>query len=111
MVTTSSRFVDPVWTFERWNRGRTAGLLRIDWRLRLADGSVLTDPRYDALLRVGRELVYLLMTTPPVGRRRHRPGSAISVAQHLFVLFRWITAHGYTRLADVDTDAISRYRT
>jgi hypothetical protein len=109
-VTTSSRFLDPVWTFERWNRGRTAGLLRIDWHLRLADGSVLTDRRYAALLGVGRELVYLLMTTPPAGRRRHRPSSAISVTQHLFALFRWIAAHGYTRLAEVDAEAISRYR-
>ena len=109
-VTTSSRFLDAVWTFERWNRGRTAGLLRIDWRLRLADGSVLTDGRYAALLRVGRELVYLLMTTPPAGRRRHRPGSAISVAQHLFAFFRWLIAHRYTRLAEVDTEAISGYR-
>jgi len=109
-VTTASRFSDPVWTFERWNHGRTAGNLRIDWRLRFADGSALTEPRYAELLRVGRELVYLLMTTPPAGRRRHRPSSAISVAQHLFAFFRWITAHGHTRVADVDSDAISGYR-
>ena len=50
------------------------------------------------------------MTTPPTGRRRHRPGSAISVAQHLFAFFRWLIAHRYTRLAEVDTEAISGYR-
>lgn len=109
-VTKTSQFCDPVWTFERWNRGRTDGNLRIDWRLRFADGSVLTDARYAALLRVGRELVYLLMTAPPAGRRRHRPSSAIGVAEHLFAFFHWIAARGYTRLGDVDLDAISGYR-
>jgi integrase len=109
-VTTTSRFSDLVWRFERWNHGRTAGNMRIDWRLRFADGSVLTDPRYTQMLRVGRELVYLLMTAPPAGRRRHRPSSAISVAQHLFAFFRWIAARGYTRVADVDPDVISGYR-
>jgi len=52
-------------------------MLRIDWRQRLENGALLTDPHYAALLQAGRELVYLLMTAPPGGRRRHRPGSAL----------------------------------
>ncbi len=71
---------------------------------------MLTDPQYTGLLAIGRELVYLLLTAPPAGRRRHRPSSAISVALHLFAFFRWITARGYTRIGHVDADATSGYR-
>ena len=109
-VASSSRFLDPVWSFERWNRARTTGKLRIDWRQRLDNGAMLTDPRYASLLQVGRELVYLLMNAPPGGRRRHRATSAIDVAEHVFAFLRWLTTQGYTRLADVDPEATSRYR-
>ncbi len=110
-VTGSSRFLDTVWTFERWNRARTTCNLRIDWRQPLEGGTVLTDPQYDALLQVGRELVYLLMTAPPSGRRRHRAGSAIDVAGHVFAFFRWVVANGFSHLCDVDAETVARYRT
>src|SRR6266851_241640 len=110
-VTGSSRFLDTVWTFERWNRARTTCNLRIDWRQPLEGGTVLTDPQYDALLQVGRELVYLLMTAPPSGRRRHRAGSAIDVAGHVLAFFRWVVANGFTRLGEVDAESVARYRT
>jgi hypothetical protein len=110
-VTGTSRFLDPVWTFERWNRARTTCNLRIDWRQPLEDGTVLTDPHYAALLQVGRELVYLLMTAPPSGRRRHRAGSAIDVAGHVLAFFRWVVANGFIRLGEVDAETVARYRT
>jgi hypothetical protein len=109
-VTGTSRFLDPIWTFERWNRARTTCNLRINWRQPLGDGAVLTDPRYAALLQVGRELVYLLMITPPSGRRRHRAGSAIDVAGHILAFFRWVVANGFIRLGDVDAETVARYR-
>jgi hypothetical protein len=109
-VTSSSRFLDPVWTFERLNRARTICYLRIDWRQPLDGGALLTDSRYATLLQVGRQLVYLLMTAPPSGRRRHRAGSAIDVASHIIAFLRWIAAHGFTRLADVDSDSVAGYR-
>jgi len=110
-VTTSSRFLDPEWVFERWNRAHSTAMLRIDWRQRLESGVLLTDPCYAALLQAGRELVYVLMTAPPDGRRRHRAGSALDLAKHVFAFFRWLLANGYTRLADVDAEATARYRT
>jgi hypothetical protein len=110
-VTTSSRFLDAEWVFERWNRARTTAMLRIDWRQRLQNGALLTDPGYTALLQAGRELVYLLMTARPDGRRRHRSGSALNLAKHVFAFFRWLIANGYTRLANVDAEATDRYRT
>jgi integrase len=108
-VTRSSRFLDPVWTFDRLNPSRPVSFFRINWRHPLGNGAVLTDARFATLLTVGRELIYMLMTAPPAGRRRHRSSSAISVAQHLFAFYRWLNANGYTR-AEVDPDAISRYQ-
>src|SRR5439155_183882 len=109
-VTRSSRFLDPVWTFDRLNPSRPVSFFRINWRHPLGSGAVLTNARFATLLTVGRELIYLLMTAPPAGRRRHRASSAISVAMHLFAFFRWLNANGYTRLGEVDPDAISRYQ-
>jgi integrase len=109
-VTRSSRFLDPVWTFDRLNPSRPVSFYRINWQHPLGSGAVLTDARFAILLTVGRELIYMLMTAPPAGRRRHRTSSAISVAQHLFAFYRWLNANGYTRLTDVDSEEISRYQ-
>lgn len=109
-VTRSSRFLDPVWTFDRLNPSRPVSFYRINWRHPLGNGAVLTDARFATLLTVGRELIYMLMTAPPAGRRRHRTSSAISLAQHLFAFYRWLSANGYTRLGDVDPEEISRYQ-
>jgi integrase len=109
-VTSSSRFLDPVWIFERLNPGRPASFFRINWCQPVGDGAMLTDARFAVLLRVARELIYMLMTTPPAGRRRHRLSSAVSVARYLFAFFRWLKANGYTNLAEVDPEAIARFR-
>ena len=109
-VTSSSRFLDPVCIFERFNPGGPASFFRINWRQPLGDGAMLTDAHFAALLRVGRELIYMPMMTPPAGRRRHRLSSAVSVARHLFAFFRWLKASGYTNLSDVDPETVARFR-
>ena len=66
-VSSSSGFLDAVWIFERLNPGRPASFFRINWCHPLGDGAMLTDARFAALLTVGRELIYMLMTAPPAG--------------------------------------------
>jgi len=109
-VSRHSRFLDQLWTFDRVNPGRPPSFFRINWSQPLGGGAALTDARFATLLKTGRELIYMLMTAPPAGRRRHRSTSAISASQHLFAFYRWLSANGYTRIADVDADATSGYQ-
>jgi hypothetical protein len=49
-VTRSSRFRDPVWTFDRLNPSRPASFFRINWCQPLGGGATLTDALFAALL-------------------------------------------------------------
>ena len=56
-----------------------------------------------------RCFLWSLRTDPPAGKRRMSWGSLVSIFGQMRVLVCWMAGEGYSRFADLDADAASRF--
>jgi hypothetical protein len=105
-----SCFSDNLWQFDIATAGRRSCHNRLDWNVRLADGSRLTDPQYTVLLNAAKQFLWSMATDPPRGRKRLSPSSLFSRGQTLIVILRWMIAEGYASFAALDGAAVERLR-
>lgn len=89
-------FSDPEWITtnrgrEEMVRGKWRNVIRVDWRVRLPNQAVLTDPRYKRLLNTNKQIAFLArsgfvsqITAPPTWR------ALVSVQ---LLLTRWMVLH------------------
>jgi integrase len=105
-----SCFGDDLWQFDIATAGRPTSQNRLDWNVRLADGSRLTDPQYVRLLDAAKQFLWSMAFDPPRGRKRLSPTSLFLRGQTLIVILRWMIAEGYASFAALDGPAVERLR-
>lgn len=98
-----SRFGDSVWDFYPYipheNKGNAEK--RINWAIRLLDGSLLTDPQHAELLTSAKDFIWSLFVTPVEGRKRPCMRTLLGKVTHLQPLLRWMVERGIRRFADI----------
>jgi hypothetical protein len=89
-------FPDPVW--ETTNRGREElvdgqwqNTIRIDWRIRLPNGALLTDSRYEPLLTLVKKIAFLMRSNLVAGNSA--PGAWRNSTGWLICAIRWSVLH------------------
>jgi integrase len=105
-----SCFGDDLWQFDIATAGRRTSLNRLDWNVRLADGSRLTNPQYARLLDAAKQFLWSMAFDPPRGRKRLSPSSLFSRGHMLIVILRWMIAEGYVSFAALEIAAVERLR-
>jgi integrase len=108
-ISTASLWTDAIWRFDLNRPGVTDCARTIDWSFVLPDGSRFTDPAWAELREALRCFLWSLRTDPPAGKRRMSWGSLVSIFGQMRVLVCWMAGEGYSRFADLDADAASRF--
>lgn len=99
-----SRFGDDVWDLYPYfaQENKRASDKVIDWRIKLPDGCLLTDPVHSALLRSTKDFIWSLFADPVDGRKRPAMKSVRMKLLDIKQLLRWMVAKGFRRFADLD---------
>lgn len=99
-----SRYEDEEWDFWPYIRqeNRKAGDKRIDWRVKLPDGSRLTDPQHAALLESAKDFLWSLFSEPVEGRGRPTMTTVQRKLRDMRPLLRWMVGQGMTRFGQLD---------
>ena len=71
--------------------GQWKNAIRIDWRVRLPNGCLLTDARYDKLLTVAKKVSFLMRSDLICGSSA--PRSWAGATANLLAILRWVTLH------------------
>jgi hypothetical protein len=98
-----SRYSDVVWDFYPYipQENLHANDKRIDWRIRLPDGCLLTDPKHSPLLESSKDFVWSLFTQPVEGRKRPTMLTLRHRFNALVPLLRWMVHAGLRQFADL----------
>lgn len=98
-----SRYGDVVWDFYPYipQENLSASQKRIDWRVLLSDGRLLTDPEHAALLESTKDFIWSLFSDPVEGRKRPVMFTLCSKLYHTRPLLNWMISVGLTRFADL----------
>jgi len=97
-----------VWQFTSTVPGVGSYARRIDWKLKLQDGSLLTDVRHSKLLSTCKMLLWSMRVVPS---RRKRPSdsSLIRTATYLLLLVEWLATESISSVDDVTPAVARRY--
>lgn len=93
-VSEHSEFKDESWFFVNPTPGSRADRSTINWKMRLFDGSELTDVRHAKRLHWAKMLVLSLILIP-AGGRKLAPGSMSLLQRQLRWLLSWMSQTGY----------------
>jgi integrase len=109
-VSRGSCFGDDLWQLDIATAGRRCDQNRLNWNVKLADGSRLTDPQHARLLDTAKQFLWSMVYDPPRGRKRWSPSTLYKRGETLIVILRWMIAEGYTSFAALDDPALQRLR-
>jgi integrase len=109
-VSRRSCFGDDLWLLDIAVAGRAFDQNRLNWNVKLADGSRLTDPQHARLLNAAKQFLWSMVYDPPRGRKRLSPSSLHTNGCRLIVIMRWMIAEGYAFFAELDCPAVERFR-
>jgi hypothetical protein len=109
-VSRRSCFGDDLWQLDIAVPGRRSFENRLNWNVRLASGSRLTDPQHKRLLNAAKQFLWSMVNDPPRGRKRLSPSSLHTSGRRLIVIMRWMIAEGYVAFAELDGPAVERLR-
>lgn len=99
-----SRFGDDRWDFYPYMPQEIlapSGKI-IDWRIRLSDATLLTDPKHSGLLQSAKDFIWSLFADPVEGKKRPKMLTIRSVVVDLIPLLRWMVNMNIERFADLD---------
>lgn len=98
-----SRYADVVWDFYPYipQENLHASDKRVDWRIRLPDGRLLTDPKHSTLLESSKDFIWSLFAQPVEGRKRPTMLTLRYRVNALVPLLRWMVQTGLQRFADL----------
>lgn len=89
-ISSSSQWGDLKWKFDVAVHGQRDHLNILDWQIKLADGSLLTDGGHPELLDWVRRLVWSLFACPGDGFPPLTPGTASSIVIGLRCVVPWL---------------------
>ena len=106
---------DSKWDDERWIFAPTNLLeeetpLQIQWNFTLPSGRRFTDPQYAALRETTKSLIATVRTRSLFTGLPQRARTAVGHFVHLRPLLRWMDREGYARFAELDIEAVLRFR-
>lgn len=98
-----SRYADVVWDFYPYipQENLHATDKQINWRIRLPDGRLLTDPEHSALFESSKDFIWSLFAQPVEGRKRPTMLTLKFKVNALVPLLRWMVQTGLHRFADL----------
>lgn len=98
-----SRWADDIWDWYPYitQENKSEHMKRIDWRIALPDGRLLTDPEHAGLLEATKDFIWSLFVEPVEGRKRLLMQTLIRRVDLLKLLLRWMVANCVTRFADL----------
>ncbi len=98
-----SRYGDVIWDFYPYipNENRKLCQKRIDWKILLPDGRMLTDPEHAALLESTKDFIWSLFADPVEGRKRPVMNTLYRKIDGIKPLLRWMVSLGLTRFANL----------
>jgi integrase len=105
-----SKWEDVRWTFAPTNLLEEEQPARILWDFRLPSGRRFTDPEYDSLRETCKRLIASVRARSLSTGLPQRARTAIGHFAHLRPLLHWMDKEGYRRFAEIDCDAILRFR-
>ena len=97
-IASTSRWDDDVWIFEVANPSAPDSQKTITWRLVMADGTRLTEPKWEPWADAMKIAIWSLAVDPPEGHKPRRAVSQVSLQRCLRVLVQWMYDNGYERL-------------
>lgn len=103
-VTPLSKAGDKVWEVPGTTPGQNKGLCRINWGMKLHDGSRLTDPRHGRRLAWAQKLMTLVLHAP-AGGVVPSPGSVGLFQQGFKWLISWMAMRGIQTPDQLDVSA------
>lgn len=102
------RWDNAVWRFPVMTAGTSKAVYSINWRIRLDDGRLLTDPEHAALLEAWKHVLWIMLFEPPDGHPRKG-----SYCQHFSWSLRfvvpWMVATGRRDLAELNRASFNEY--
>ncbi len=101
---TVSRYSDNIWDFYPYipNANLSPSRKQLDWRIKLPDGLLLTDPEHVDLLNSAKDFVWSLFTNPVEGRLRPQMRTLMTKSRSVFPLLRWMVTLGVNRFSALD---------
>jgi hypothetical protein len=109
-VSQRSCFGDDLWQFDIATAGRRSHQNCLNWNVKLADGSRLTDPQHARLLNAAKQFLWSMVNDPPLGRKRLSPSSLYTRGQIVIAVLKWMIAEGYASFAAVNAAAVEQFR-
>lgn len=100
-----SRYGDAVWDFWPYvpQENKPDCEKRINWSIRLNDGSELIDPQHAELLESTKDFVWSLFSDPIEGRKRPKMTTIITIMKDpIPSLVRWMAGRGLSRFSRLD---------
>ena len=103
-----SRYGDAVWDFYPYlpQANKKVSDCRLHWAVKLPDGTRLTDPVHEHLLRASKAFIWSLFADPVEGRTRPAMTTLRDKLTHLSQLLRWMVSQKLTRFVDLAERAI-----
>lgn len=95
-----SRYGDAVWDFWPYvpQENKSDAHKRINWAIKLDDGTALTDPQHADLLESTKDFVWSLFSDPIEGRKRPKMTTIIGVMKDpIPSLVRWMAGRGLSQ--------------
>jgi integrase len=105
-----SRWGDSKWTFAPTNLLEEEQPARILWDFKLPSGRRFTDQEYDSLRETCKRLIASVRTRSLSTGLPQRARTAVGHFVHLRPLLYWMDQEGYRRFAELDCDAVLRFR-
>jgi integrase len=102
-VTSLSKGKDNVWRLQNTTPGQSKALAKLNWSLKLTDGSLLTDNRHTRRLAWAKKLVALILHAPADGIVP-AAGSMGGYQQGLKWLISWMAMRGMHTPDELDVD-------
>ncbi|ABF13113.1 putative integrase (plasmid) [Cupriavidus metallidurans CH34] len=98
-----SRYGDSKWDFYPFipQLNLKGSSKRINWAIRLSDGSLLTDPQHGQLLASSKAYIWSLFADPVDGRKRPSLLTLCEKTASLVPLLRWMFEMGLRRFEDL----------
>ncbi len=103
-----SRYEDLIWDFYPYipQENIRCSNKKIDWRIRLPNGRLLTDPEHAVLLESTKDLIWSLFAEPVEGRKRPLMRTLCSKIDDIKPLLNWMVSVGLERFADLAVRAL-----
>lgn len=105
-----SAWGDACWLLAPTNLLEEEAPQRIRWDFSLPSGGLFTDPEHAPLLETSKKLIALVRTRSLHSGLARSATTASGFFARLRPLLRWMDQEGFDRFAELDADAVRRYR-